>query len=85
MNIQMPNLDGLRSTRLIRKMGYVATIVALTAFSEESNVEECMESGMNELLSKPIRRPALKQENWKLIRGSYFTWVHFNEQARDDS
>jgi osomolarity two-component system sensor histidine kinase SLN1 len=61
MDIQMPNLDGLQSTRLIRKMGYSAPIVALTAFSEESNVKECMESGMNEFLSKPIRRPALKQ------------------------
>ncbi|EFX03510.1 osmolarity two-component system protein sln1 [Grosmannia clavigera kw1407] len=61
MDIQMPNLDGLQSTRLIRQMGYSAPIVALTAFSEESNVKECMESGMNEFLSKPIRRPALKQ------------------------
>lgn len=61
MDIQMPNLDGLESTRLIRKMGYSAPIVALTAFSDESNVKDCMESGMNEFLSKPIRRPALKQ------------------------
>ena len=61
MDIQMPNLDGLQSTRLIRQMGYSAPIVALTAFSEESNVRECMESGMNEFLSKPIKRPALKQ------------------------
>jgi osomolarity two-component system, sensor histidine kinase SLN1 len=61
MDIQMPNLDGLQSTRLIRKMGYSAPIVALTAFSEESNVKECMESGMDEFLSKPIKRPALKQ------------------------
>lgn len=60
MDIQMPNLDGLQSTRLIRKMGYVAPIVALTAFAEESNRKECMESGMDEFLAKPIRRPALK-------------------------
>ncbi|KAM0333027.1 hypothetical protein ACHAQA_001684 [Verticillium albo-atrum] len=61
MDIQMPNLDGLQSTKLIRKMGYKAPIVALTAFSEASNVKECMDSGMDEFLSKPIRRPALKQ------------------------
>jgi osomolarity two-component system sensor histidine kinase SLN1 len=42
-------------------MGYSAPIIALTAFSEESNVKECMDSGMNMFLSKPIRRPALKQ------------------------
>lgn len=57
----MPNLDGLQSTRLIRSMGYSAPIVALTAFAEESNVKECMDSGMDFFLPKPIRRPALKQ------------------------
>ncbi|TVY49760.1 Two-component system protein B [Lachnellula occidentalis] len=61
MDIQMPNLDGLQSTRLIRQMGYSAPIVALTAFAEESNVKECYDSGMDHFLSKPIRRPALKQ------------------------
>ena len=58
---QMPNVDGLQSTRLIREMGYSAPIVALTAFAEESNVKECMDSGMDFFLPKPIRRPALKQ------------------------
>ncbi|KAL8764700.1 MAG: hypothetical protein Q9209_007923 [Squamulea sp. 1 TL-2023] len=61
MDVQMPNLDGLQSTRLIRSMGYSAPIVALTAFAEESNVKECMDSGMDFFLPKPIRRPALKQ------------------------
>ncbi|KAJ5392657.1 hypothetical protein N7509_008147 [Penicillium cosmopolitanum] len=61
MDIQMPNLDGLQSTRLIREMGYSAPIVALSAFAEESNIKECMESGMDMFISKPIRRPALKQ------------------------
>ncbi|KAG9854719.1 putative histidine kinase HHK5p, partial [Aureobasidium melanogenum] len=61
MDVQMPNLDGLQSTRLIREMGYDAPIVALTAFAEESNVKDCLDSGMNYFLSKPIRRPALKK------------------------
>ncbi|EAW11711.1 putative sensor histidine kinase/response regulator TcsB/Sln1 [Aspergillus clavatus NRRL 1] len=61
MDIQMPNLDGLQSTRLIRGMGYSAPIVALSAFSEESNIKDCIDSGMDMFISKPIRRPALKQ------------------------
>ncbi|KAF2661971.1 hypothetical protein K491DRAFT_700663 [Lophiostoma macrostomum CBS 122681] len=60
MDVQMPNLDGLQSTRLIRQQGFSAPIVALTAYAEESNVKECMDSGMDFFLSKPIRRPALK-------------------------
>lgn len=61
MDVQMPNLDGIQSTKLIREMGYSAPIVALTAFAEESNMKECMDSGMDYFLPKPIRRPALKQ------------------------
>lgn len=60
MDVQMPNMDGLDSTRLIRQSGFSAPIVALTAYAEESNVKQCMESGMDFFLSKPIRRPALK-------------------------
>lgn len=60
MDVQMPILDGLQSTRLIRQAGYSAPIVALTAYAEESNVKECFASGMDFFLSKPIRRPALK-------------------------
>ncbi|GAB1210676.1 hypothetical protein APSETT445_009471 [Aspergillus pseudonomiae] len=61
MDIQMPVLDGLQSTRLIREMGYSAPIVALSAFSEDSNIKDCMDSGMDMFISKPIRRPILKQ------------------------
>lgn len=61
MDVQMPNVDGLQSTRLIREIGYQAPIVALTAFAEESNIQDCLDSGMNYFLSKPIRRPQLKK------------------------
>ncbi|EPS29265.1 hypothetical protein PDE_04214 [Penicillium oxalicum 114-2] len=61
MDIQMPNLDGLQSTRLIREIGYSAPIVALSAFAEESNIKDCMDSGMDMFMSKPLRRPVLKQ------------------------
>lgn len=61
MDVQMPNLDGIQSTKLIREMGFSSPIVALTAFAEKSNEDECLASGMDFFLAKPIRRPALKQ------------------------
>ena len=61
MDVQMPNLDGLQSTRLIRQCGFSAPIVALTAFADESNVKNCLDSGMNCFLSKPIRRPGVEE------------------------
>lgn len=61
MDVQMPNLDGIQSTRLIRETGFSAPIVALTAFAEESNIKDCYDSGMNFFLPKPIKRPELKK------------------------
>lgn len=61
MDIQMPNMDGLTSTKLIRQLGFRRPIVALTAFAEQSNIEECYGSGMDYFLAKPIKRPMLKK------------------------
>ena len=60
MDIQMPNMDGLTSTKLIRESGFKGPIVALTAFAEQSNVDDCYRSGMNHFLAKPLQRPQLK-------------------------
>jgi len=57
----MPNMDGLEATRQIRALGYTAPIISLTAFAEESNIKECYECGMDCFLTKPIKRPQIKQ------------------------
>ncbi|PGH05517.1 hypothetical protein AJ80_08338 [Polytolypa hystricis UAMH7299] len=61
MDVQMPYLDGLQSTRIIRKLGHSRPIVALTAFAEDSNSKDCIVAGMDHFLPKPIRRQALRQ------------------------
>lgn len=61
MDVQMPNVDGIQSTKMIRGMGFDAPIIALTAFAEKSNEDECMASGMDAFLAKPIKRPQLKK------------------------
>ena len=76
MDVQMPILDGRQSTRLIREIGYKSPIVALTAFADEINQKECLDSGMNYFLAKPIRRPALKH-----VLKTYCTTIPEVEEA----
>lgn len=62
MDVQMPKMDGLTATKLIRNnLKYGKPIIALTAFADESNVKECLNSGMSGFLSKPIKRTNLRQ------------------------
>lgn len=61
MDVQMPNMDGLSATKIIRhELGYTGPIVALTAFADISNEKGCLDAGMSGFLSKPIRRNLLR-------------------------
>jgi osomolarity two-component system, sensor histidine kinase SLN1 len=61
MDIQMPNMDGIESTKHIRALGFDAPIIALTAFDHETNREACRAAGMNDFVGKPIKRSALRK------------------------
>lgn len=58
MDVQMPVMDGLDATRAIRKIEEGtkehATIIALTAAVDQSNRNQCIESGMDKFIGKPI-------------------------------
>ncbi len=64
MDVQMPVMDGYTATRQIRKMDNAnarTPILALTANAESDTHSTCLEAGMNDVLTKPIRRgPLLK-------------------------
>jgi CheY-like chemotaxis protein len=56
MDVQMPVMDGLEATRLIRgNPRWQATpIIAMTARAMEGDKESCLSAGMNGYISKPI-------------------------------
>ena len=58
MDVNMPQMDGYATTRLIRKLPepYCSlTIIALTADAMQGDKERCIEAGMNDYISKPFR------------------------------
>lgn len=72
MDIRMPVMDGLESTRCIRTSGRpdarTIPILALTANAFDEDLKKSMESGMNGHLSKPIQVEELLELLSKCIR-----------------
>ena len=70
MDLQMPDVDGLEATRLIRgnKTLHQPVIVALTANTMEGDEEECLLAGMNDYIGKPVKLEELlgKLRKWAL-------------------
>jgi CheY-like chemotaxis protein len=58
MDVQMPKMDGLEATRLIRTLTAQRLkplpIIAMTAHVFKSDIEECLKAGMNDHIGKPI-------------------------------
>nr|MBI1232199.1 response regulator [Cytophagales bacterium] len=64
MDVQMPEMDGITTTLKIRELENdtpnKTPIIALTAGALKEEREKCLRSGMNEFLSKPIKKEALE-------------------------
>ncbi len=54
MDIEMPILDGIEATRLLRKKGIQTPVIALTAFVGKSYQDRYYEAGCSGFLSKPL-------------------------------
>lgn len=67
MDVEMPVMDGLQATRMLRSRGVRTPILATTAHDAESYGQKCREAGCDELLVKPVRPEALIETILRLV------------------
>ena len=65
MDCNMPFMDGYETTQEIRNLFYderleQPIITALTGHTEQQYIDKAIESGMNQVLSKPVKIDVLK-------------------------
>ncbi|NET73538.1 MAG: response regulator, partial [Sphaerospermopsis sp. SIO1G2] len=67
MDIQMPQMDGIEATKIIRSYSSLQNvpIIALTGLAMPGDQEKCLQAGVNEYVSKPVK---LKQLNATIKR-----------------
>jgi len=74
MDLQMPVMDGVEASKKIRAHEALhpecpaSYIIALTADAMSGDRQRCLEAGMNDYLSKPIRRPDLSTALEKAVQ-----------------
>ncbi|WP_291123445.1 PAS domain-containing hybrid sensor histidine kinase/response regulator, partial [Flavobacterium sp. UBA6046] len=69
MDIQMPIMNGWEATKAIRNLetGKNVPIIAVTAGTDKEEKDKCIEAGMNDYISKPIKKGVIEETMIKWI------------------
>jgi signal transduction histidine kinase/CheY-like chemotaxis protein len=60
MDLQMPRMDGFEAAAELRKKGFDKPMIAVTASVMEDEVRRCRESGFDDLVLKPCKKPEIE-------------------------
>lgn len=69
MDIQMPVLSGIETTKILRKENFSGLIIACTANNDPENFKEYQRIGMNDILVKPFKRKNIENmlDKWGTV------------------
>jgi PAS domain S-box-containing protein len=89
MDIQMPEMDGMTATKVIRSLKTEKKnipIIAITAHALMGDKEKCIEAGMNDYLSKPIKSEILiqKVDKWLNVKAESKSEPDKDQTAKED-
>ncbi|MEM1169503.1 MAG: response regulator [Cyanobacteria bacterium P01_H01_bin.35] len=84
MDVEMPEMDGLEATRIIRQQWSLELcpyIIAIAGNATSEERDKCLEVGMNDFISKPMKVPQLVKalEQVHRIDIDITTWKNINE------
>ena len=89
MDIQMPEMDGFEATARIRaqesSLGQPTRIVAMTADAMKGVRESCLEAGMDDFISKPLRARVLYDVVESASNPSVIDWDAALRRVADDT
>lgn len=68
MDIQMPDMNGLDATRIIKEVNHSIPIIALSAYVFDENIRKAKEAGCDEFMGKPFRVEDLLDTIQKYIK-----------------
>lgn len=68
MDLHMPIMDGFTATRKLREMGFICPIIALTANVMLGIEKDCLDSGMNDYMVKPLNLDVLSDMITKWLK-----------------
>ncbi len=84
MDMGLPQMDGPSLTAALRARGITTPILALTAHQDEDSRAACLNAGMDDFLSKPLERIALRRALWHWLQrdtGAKPHWTLGSAQA----
>ena len=84
MDMGLPQMDGPSLTAALRARGITTPILALTAHQDEDSRAACLNAGMDDFLSKPLDRIALRRALWHWLQrdtGAKPHWTLSSAQA----